>query len=78
MQTVQVVMEDDLLQAADEAAKADAVNRSELIRKALRVHLKQRKIERLEREEQEAYERMPDTADDLVGWEDLGAWPDDE
>ena len=53
-------------------------NRSELIRKALRVHLKQRKIERLEREEQEAYERMPDTADDLVGWEDLGAWPDDE
>ena len=40
MQTIQVVLEEDLLRAADRAARRVRVNRSALIREALREHLK--------------------------------------
>ena len=40
MQTIQVVLEEKLLRDADRAARRVRVNRSALIREALREHLK--------------------------------------
>lgn len=44
MQTIQVVLDTKLLQAADRAAKRQKMNRSALIRDALREHLKRCKL----------------------------------
>jgi len=44
MQTVQVVLDADLLQEADLAARKHNINRSALIRDALRGHLKRMHI----------------------------------
>ncbi|MCP5115647.1 MAG: CopG family transcriptional regulator [bacterium] len=77
MKTVQVVLEEDLLGAADVAAKKSGINRSALFREALRGHLKQMEIRALEKRDREGYLRHPDTEDDLTGWEQEIAWPED-
>ena len=46
MTTIQVVLEDSLLQAADRAVRRLKVNRSALIRDALREHLRRLSIDR--------------------------------
>lgn len=69
MVTIQVVLESDLLRHADQAAKRAKVNRSALIRDALREHLRRMHILELERCDRQCYERYPDTEDELAGWQ---------
>lgn len=76
METIQIVLDEDLLRAADRAAKRLDVNRSALIREALRRYLKQLQIEALVRRDRAGYERYPDTEPDLTVWEGVAAWPD--
>ena len=75
--TVQVVLDEELLREVDRAARAAQVNRSELVRAALREHL--RRLEVLEREarDRSGYEQRPDRAGDAARWERAAAWPDD-
>ena len=75
MQTIQVVLEEQLLRAADRAARRIKVNRSALIREALREHLRRLRSRELERRDREGYERHPDT--EFAGWEKAAAWPED-
>jgi metal-responsive CopG/Arc/MetJ family transcriptional regulator len=77
METIQIVLDEDLLRAADRAAKRLDVNRSALIREALRRYLKTLHHELLERRDRAGYERHPDTAPDLDVWEGAAAWPED-
>ena len=77
MATIQVVLDDALLQIADRFAKQQRVNRSALIREALRVHLKKLRYQELERQERDAYERQPDDLDDVARWERVADWPPD-
>ena len=77
MQTIQVVMDQKLVRAADLAARRNRCNRSALIREALRRHLKDLRIQELERQERRAYLLHPDTEDDLAVWEKVIAWPED-
>ncbi len=77
MATIQVVLDDTLLRLADETAKKQRVNRSALIREALRLHLKRLRYEELERQEREAYRRKPDDLDEVRRWERVADWPDD-
>jgi metal-responsive CopG/Arc/MetJ family transcriptional regulator len=77
METIQVVLDEDLLRAADRAAKRLDINRSSLIREALRRYLKALQHELLERRDREGYERQPDTEPDLSVWEGVTAWPED-
>lgn len=75
METIQVVMEGGLLKAADRAARRLKVNRSALIRDALREHLERLHYRDLERREREAYERVPDDPAEFAVWDKVAAWP---
>ena len=75
METIQVVMEGGLLKAANRAARKLKVNRSALIRDAVREHLKRLHTRELERQEREAYERIPDDPREFAVWDKVAAWP---
>lgn len=77
MQTIQVVMEEDLLRSADRAARRFKLNRSALIRNALREHLRHLRYRELERNERDAYERMPDDPAEFAVWDAVAAWPEE-
>jgi metal-responsive CopG/Arc/MetJ family transcriptional regulator len=77
MQTVQIVLDDKLLRATDSAARRAKVNRSSLVRAALREYLGKLRIADLEHRDRQGFERIPDTADHLDAWERAAAWPDD-
>jgi metal-responsive CopG/Arc/MetJ family transcriptional regulator len=77
METIQVVLEADLLRAADRAVRKLKTNRSALFREALRAHLK--RLDLLEREarDREGYVRYPDSLDEPTVWDKVADWPDD-
>jgi metal-responsive CopG/Arc/MetJ family transcriptional regulator len=77
MATIQVVLEDSLLQATDRAARRLKVNRSVLIRDALREHLRQLSAFEKERRDREGYTRHPIVKDEFGAWDKVTAWPDD-
>jgi metal-responsive CopG/Arc/MetJ family transcriptional regulator len=75
MKTVQVVLDEKLLRAANRAAKRRGVNRSVLFRQALEELLRRERIEQLEQAERRGYERHPDL--EFRGIERVASWPDD-
>ena len=75
-QTIQIVLDKELLQAADKAAKLANLNRSALIRDALREHLKRLSTLELERQDQEGYLRNPAKKEEAAFWEGQIAWPE--
>lgn len=77
MQTVQIVLDEPLLRATDDAARRVKLNRSALVREALRDYLGKLRVAELERRDRQGFERLPDTGDDLDAWERAAAWPDD-
>ena len=76
METIQVVLDEELLRGAEQAAKRSKMNRSALIRAALRAYLKTTYFEELERRDRAGYEKHPDTGD-LNAWEGVVVWPDE-
>lgn len=77
VQTIQVVLDKQLLRAADRAARQSKLNRSALIREALRAYLKQLNARERERRDREGYERVPDDEAALAVWEQVAKWPED-
>lgn len=57
---VQVPMEDELRQQLDKLSQAEGKTRSEVIREACRQHLRRSAIERLDRQYEEGYRRLPE------------------
>ena len=76
MQTIQVVLEEELLSAADVAAKQQKMNRSALIRHALRDHLQRLNVRRLEEMDSLGYLAKPQREDEFRSWEDIASWPE--
>ncbi|HXJ92212.1 MAG TPA: CopG family transcriptional regulator [Terriglobia bacterium] len=76
METIQVVLDSQLLRATNSAAKRARVNRSALVRQALREYLKQLKVQDLEARDREGYRRHPDDPADAEMWERVAAWPE--
>jgi metal-responsive CopG/Arc/MetJ family transcriptional regulator len=76
METIQIVIDTPLRKEADRVAKKTKVNRSELVREALRAHLKQLRIREMEERDRRGYELIPDTVDDWVVWEREAVWPE--
>ncbi len=77
MATIQVVLDDALLELADRLAKRQRINRSALIREALRAHLKKLRYAELENEERAAYEQQPDDLEEVKRFERVADWPND-
>lgn len=59
METIQIVLDAKLLQAANTAAKRQNVNRSALIRRALREHLRHLRESELEQQDRRGYRAHP-------------------
>ncbi len=76
MQTIQVVIDANLLAAADAQAKRSKLNRSALVRDALRMYLQHAEVQEKERLERLGYERTPDRPAEVAAWERVAAWPE--
>jgi metal-responsive CopG/Arc/MetJ family transcriptional regulator len=77
METIQVVLQRELLREADRAVKKLKTNRSALFRQALRAYLKRLDLREREMREREAYLRYPDSLDEPGVWDQVADWPDD-
>jgi Arc/MetJ-type ribon-helix-helix transcriptional regulator len=54
------------------------LNRSALVREALREYLGKLRVAELEQRDRQGFERLPDRGDDdLAVWERAAAWPED-
>jgi metal-responsive CopG/Arc/MetJ family transcriptional regulator len=75
METVQIVLDKELLRAADKAARQTKRNRSALMRDALREHLRKLELRALEDRDREGYARQPQLDAESHVWEAEAAWP---
>ena len=75
METIQVVFDSKLLRATDQAARRTKLNRSALIRDAVREHLRRREIRELEERDRRGYQIGPRADDGLSVWESEARWP---
>jgi metal-responsive CopG/Arc/MetJ family transcriptional regulator len=73
METVQIVLDKNLLQAADQAARRTKQNRSALVRDALREHLQRLEVRAREERDRKGYARQPQ--DESRQWEAEAVWP---
>lgn len=76
MQTIQIVLEEDLLKAADREVKKLRTNRSKLFRTALREHLKRSRLREDEERERAGYAAIPE-GDEMTAFERVTSWPED-
>jgi metal-responsive CopG/Arc/MetJ family transcriptional regulator len=77
VETIQIVLDSDLLRLADRAAKKLKTNRSALFREALRAHLKRLDLRQREERDRDGYARYPDSLDEPSAWDKVADWPDD-
>jgi metal-responsive CopG/Arc/MetJ family transcriptional regulator len=77
METIQVVLGEQLLRAADRAARRLKQNRSALIRDALRAHLERLAVREREERDRRGYEKRPEAVEDLAVWEKVAKWPEE-
>lgn len=75
METIQIVLDKRLLQAADQAARQTKQNRSALVRDALREHLKKLQVRAKEERDRKGYSKHPQVGDESLLWEKEAAWP---
>ncbi|HZB87223.1 MAG TPA: ribbon-helix-helix domain-containing protein [Terracidiphilus sp.] len=75
METIQVVLDKPLLQAADRAARKMKANRSAFVREALREHLRRLELQNREEKDREGYARLPQAVEGRHLWEAEAAWP---
>lgn len=73
METVQIVIDKNLLHAADEAARRTKQNRSALVRDALREYLLRLDARAKEERDRAGYTRKPAESEAL--WEAEAVWP---
>jgi hypothetical protein len=77
IETIRVVLDAKLLRVTEVAAQRAKLNRSALIREALRAHLKNLEIKKRELRDCKGYEGVPRGTGDLSGWEAEAIWPEE-
>lgn len=75
VETIQIVLEKELLQAADRAARRTKRNRSALVREALREHLRRLEVRAREERDRAGYLKRPQVQNESRLWEAEAAWP---
>ena len=76
METIQVVLDSELRLAADEASRRYKVNRSQLVRDALREYLLRLETKAREERDREGYRKKPAVREEALAWEGEAAWPE--
>ena len=74
MKNVQVSIDDDTLTRVDHVSKPLGLNRSEIVRRALREWLRRHAVDSFEREWVAALERRPDEGARADAWSALQSW----
>jgi metal-responsive CopG/Arc/MetJ family transcriptional regulator len=77
MKTVQVVLDEATLRAADRAARGAKVNRSRFIRMAIREYLRAAQLRAMERRQRAGYLAKPVRRDEFDPFEGALAWPEE-
>jgi metal-responsive CopG/Arc/MetJ family transcriptional regulator len=75
METVQIVLDKELLQATDQAARRTKRNRSALVRDALREHLQKLEVSAAEERDRQGYSKQAQASGESSDWEAEAAWP---
>ena len=76
MKTVQMTLDEDLLEAVDRKVKTLGTTRSAFTRKALQVALDHIHVLEQEEKHRDGYLRHPVEAGEFDGWEDEQSWGD--
>jgi predicted transcriptional regulator len=76
MKTVQMTLDDSLVEAVDRAARSLGTTRSAFTRDALRAALTSLQEQELERRHRAGYERKPVEPGEFSDWENEQAWGD--
>jgi metal-responsive CopG/Arc/MetJ family transcriptional regulator len=74
MKTIQITIDEDLLQKVDQATHLKKMARSQFIRMALVDALHRLTIEQLEQKQEEGYRNKPVTRGEFDIWEKEQAW----
>ena len=77
MRTIQMTLDDNLVQAVDRISKQLNTNRSAFTRKALREALSRYNLEQLEQKHRQGYERHPVNDNEFSVWEQEQSWGDE-
>lgn len=75
METIQIVLDEELLRATDQAAQRTRRNRSALVRDALREHLRRLAVRDLEERDRAGYSKRRQAPEDSDVWEAEAMWP---
>jgi metal-responsive CopG/Arc/MetJ family transcriptional regulator len=78
MKTIQLTIDEPLLERVDCAAREQHSARSEFIRSAIERELRRIAIREAERQYADAYRKQPLTAEEIDGWEAVRGIPEDE
>jgi len=78
METIQTVLDKELLQAADQAARQTKQNRSALVRDALREHLRRLETRAREERDRQGYATHTAAPSEFGHWEAEAAWPPEQ
>lgn len=77
MRTIQMTLDEDLVEAVDRIARQMNTSRSAFTRKALREALARCSLEQQESRHRQGYEKHPVTTDEFSVWEAEQAWGDE-
>lgn len=77
METIQIVLETALLRATDRAARKRRVNRSALVREAIREYLQRLTTQEREERDRRGYQKHPSDLSEFSAWDKVVAWPDE-
>lgn len=76
MKTVQLTLDEPLVEEVDQVAREMGTSRSAFTRQALRAALARRRIEALEEQHRKGYELRPVEPSEVHEWEEEQVWPD--
>jgi metal-responsive CopG/Arc/MetJ family transcriptional regulator len=77
MKTIQMTLDEDLVEAVDRISKQLNTTRSAFTRQALREALSRYNTEQLEQKHKQGYAAYPVTHDEFSIWEEEQAWVDE-
>jgi hypothetical protein len=77
MKAIQITVDEELLAALDAEPTVKATGRSAAIREALQAWLQSRREATILAAYRDGYGKYPQGTDDLAGWAEQGAWPEE-